>query len=302
MSHVGKSSRKHNGFTLIELLVVIAIIAILAGMLLPALAKAKSKAQGIQCMSNTKQLALGWHLYSGDYDDRVANNFGVTETFKTISNGRFENWVNNVMSWSVETSVTNTEYVRNGVLGKYTGGSVGVYKCPSDNYLSKAQKKAGFPRRNRSLSMNSFFGRFDTTTADPTTSGSNWGFPDYLQYMKQTSVRTPSKVWLTLDEHPDSINDGYFINNPDMTQWGDVPASYHNGAAGFSFADGHSEIHRWLSKASIYGKSSLDAFPAVISFTSAAAGGSNGKGTSDKNWYNQNTGYIYKKSGLERFP
>ncbi len=278
------------GFTLIELLVVIAIIAILASMLLPALSKAKTKAQGIGCLNNTKQITLAWHLYTGDNDDRVANNYGVTETIEAIDPpSRLDNWVNNVMTWGAggstgDRSNTNNLWVATGVLGKYTAAAIAAYKCPADTFLSPVQRNAGWIQRNRSLAMNSVFGRFRSITLnDPTALGRNWGFQDYRQYLKLAQVPKPGRTWLVVDEHPDSINDGYFINNPDAGNWQDIPASYHNGACGFSFVDGHSEIKKWQSRTSKY-RVYFDGNPPRMGFDAA--------GRNYFYWYRERTGYI----------
>jgi prepilin-type N-terminal cleavage/methylation domain-containing protein/prepilin-type processing-associated H-X9-DG protein len=268
------------GFTLIELLVVIAIIAILAAMLLPALSKAKTKAQGIQCLSNNKQLLMAWHLYSGDFSDRVANNFTIPGTQNAVTTGAFDNWVNNVISWDLSRDNTNVAWVKNGVLANYTAKALGVYKCPADVYLSSPQRNAGWTARLRSNSMNALIGWSGTDGYDD-RDGRAWWNQSYRQFLKQADIPTPAMVWVTLDEHPDSINDGFFIVDINAGQWGDIPASYHNGACGFSFADGHAEIHKWKSATSIY--------PVRFYFTQM---GFDALGRSDFQWYRDRTGYV----------
>ncbi|MCI0534531.1 MAG: hypothetical protein L0Z50_04825 [Verrucomicrobiales bacterium] len=154
------------------------------------------------------------------------------------------------MSWAAEESITNTHYLKLGPFAPYVGASLDVYRCPADHHLSKQQRARGFTARVRSVSMNSNMGMYSET-------GGAGG-----QYRKMSQIQSPVHTFVLLDEHPDSINDGYYVP-PDKlgASWTDLPASYHNGAAGFAFADGHSEIKRWQNARTKLRVSTLDAAP-----------------------------------------
>ena len=246
-----KLSKRHfqdrEGFTLIELLVVIAIIAILAGMLLPSLAKAKAKTKGIQCMNNSRQLMLGWKLYSDDFNELLLASLGING-FPAMDQRRVI-WCTGSLDYGAGAQNWNiTNDIVKSPLFPFVGRNAQIWQCPAD--VARVKNNLGtLVPRVRSISMSQVF---DFGSWLPSTiSGGSWRV-----YQKVPDIVIPSKTWVFVDEHPDSINDAACAvsmpgNNPTAVNAAtsgtivDCPASYHNNACGYSFADGHAEIKRW---------------------------------------------------------
>jgi prepilin-type N-terminal cleavage/methylation domain-containing protein/prepilin-type processing-associated H-X9-DG protein len=224
-------------FTLIELLVVIAIIAILAALLLPALAKAKTKAQQIGCLSNYRQLQFCWQMYIDDQQDKLPLNGALKYVADRVALTTEAN------AWLLGNAYTDNSYtnIQNGVLFPYNQ-SLGIYKCPGDN--STVLDHGKMPR-TRSVSMSIYM------NAVPNPGGTDYN--DCWHKVSQIVQPPPTRAFVFIDEHQNSIQQCAFASNAPGFQlfgaprwfWISFPATRHNNGCSLTFADGHAETWRW---------------------------------------------------------
>lgn len=246
----GAATAGQNGFTLIELLVVIAIIAILAALLLPALALAKQQAQATKCMSNYRQLTIAFISYTGDNRGNFPVNDESAGAASAAGGTAQPAWCEGNLDYNGSSDDTNTLLLTSSLyatMGPYVS-SFGNFRCPAD--MSCNYGASGVPRV-RSCSMSQAIGPNSSGSANGSPNQGYWlPYPKYEVFLKESDVGGPANIWLFVDEHPDSINDGAFAfpmpNSAEGTEWVDIPAKYHNNACGFTFLDGHAIIHKWL--------------------------------------------------------
>lgn len=245
MSSFRCQSRLRTAFSLIELLVVIAVIAILAALLLPALDRAKFKAQGLYCMNNHRSLMLAWRMYADDNEDQLT----YASEYPWWPESYSRAWVTGTLDYNPDnrSNWDPDQDIKKSPLWQYCGNNLAIWRCPADN--SEVVVNGEPKPRVRSMSMNIYLGGWAGTHG-------GWG-PEITRaklYMKMSDITDPppSQMFVLLDMREDSIDMGNLLVNlsgwpddPAQYRFWDLPGIYHNLATGFSFADGHAEIKKW---------------------------------------------------------
>lgn len=277
--------RANLGYTVVDLFFVLVTIGAWAALFLPVFTRTKNQSEAALCAANHRDLITAWTGYA-DENEALCNNFTIPDVEASITSATFANWANNIMTWSAtsstaDRSVTNIDWARRSTLAPYASDPVRMCKCPSDKFLSPSQKQRLYKTRLRSVAMNALVGYVDFQTA----TGRSWvGGGTYRQFLKMSDIPDPEHTWVFLDEHPDYVNDGFFVVPYNATAWGNFPSTLHNGATTFSFSDGHVELRKW--------RSSTARIPVRLS-NPAPSKPFDSLGQLDFEWYKQNTGYIH---------
>lgn len=231
---------RNAGFTRVELAVILSTLALAGAVLTPVWSGAQGSPRTLICQDNFRRLAAAWTLYADDNNGRLVDNL---EDAATPTAGK-ASWVSGWLDWTTSTANTNTAYLTDGrysLLAAYAGRDPSIYKCAADTYLGAAQIARGWPVRVRSYSMNYYVGSKSSTSMAP-------GYAVYRRFSELNAL-TPAGLFTFVEEHPDSLNDPMFVNYPTGAMWTDLPASLHERACWFAFADGHTELHAWRSAA-----------------------------------------------------
>lgn len=249
MIHYTNPARRLGAFTLLEVLAISATLGLLVTLMVPGRANTKSSARGFRCLENTRQLMLANFMYQAENRDALPMVFHGG--YYPVATDVNRPWVTGWLDWGMGTDNTNVAYLtqpRYASLAGYLGKSTNVYRCPADTYASQAQRARGWPARARSISANMYVGKGNGWTSGP---GYSAGGPNNLGLYRGAAISSallipgPARTFVYMDEHPDSINDGGLWPPNSSSNVPDAPSTLHNGAAAVTFADGHSELHRW---------------------------------------------------------
>jgi prepilin-type N-terminal cleavage/methylation domain-containing protein len=220
-----KSARRGRGFTLVELLVVITIVALLAALLLPALSAAKARAKTVGCLSNLRQLSIGWKMYADDNSGTLVVNLPQPsdETAWTA-----------LPKLTGAYQMTNQSIIRQGLLFPYTVNPA-IYHCPADTTVSNSLSAV------LSYSMNGWMGSRTMNLPDMTSQ--NQSYRTYVREAEIAAIGGTSRLWVLADEDPSTLNDGWFLVTMDNRQpFASFPGIRHQHGCGLNFADGHTQI------------------------------------------------------------